>query len=210
IVGIVGDFRSRSVTEPPEPEVYLPQAQMGSDYLTVSIRTEGGSEALLPRVKSVVDALDPDLPLRRVELLESAVDRSIGPTRFYFLLLTLFAALAVALAATGLYGVVVFLVSRRTREIGIRMALGARSGEVLRMVFVEAMRPALLGVAIGLAGAYLESKAIAALLYNVEPLDATVLGGVVGLMIAVAVVAVVAPARRATRISPATTLRGEG
>ncbi len=209
IVGIMADVRSRAVMRAPEPEVYVPFAQMGSDYLTILVRTEGNPEALLASIRQEIQRIDPDIPLRRVELLSAAVDRSIGPTRFYFLLLSVFAGLAVALAAIGLYGVVSFLVSRRTREIGIRMALGARAGGVLGLVVAEALRPTLAGLVLGLGGVYVASKALSALLYEVEPLDPLVLASVSALLLAVAVVAVLAPARRAIRIQPASTLRAE-
>jgi predicted permease len=209
IVGVVGDIRSLSVTREPQPEVYVPFRQMGSEYLTFLIRSRGDAEALLPAIRREVQSFDPDLPLRRVGLLSAAVDRSMGPTRFYFLLLSLFAALAVALAAIGLYGVVSYLVSRRTREIGIRMALGARAGGILRLVTGEALRPALAGVALGLGGVYLASTALEAILYEVEPLDPTVIVSVSLLLFVVAIGAVLTPARRATRISPASTLRAE-
>jgi predicted permease len=209
IVGVIADIRSMSVMRAPEPEVYVPFAQMGADYLTLLVRARGNVESLLPAIRREIQSVDPDLPLRRIQLLTAAVDRSIGPTRFYFLLLSLFAGLAVALAAIGLYGVVSFLVSRRTREIGIRMALGARAGGVLRLVAGEALRPALAGVALGLGGTYFTSKALAALLYEVEPLDPAVLVSVSVLLLAVSVIAILAPAHRATRISPASTLRAE-
>jgi putative ABC transport system permease protein len=209
IVGVMADVRSRAVMRAPEPEVYVPFAQMGSDYLTILVRTEGNPEALLASIRQEMHAFDPDIPLRRVELLSAAVDRSIGPTRFYFLLLSIFAAVALALAAIGLYGVVSFLVSRRTREIGIRMALGARAGGVLRLVVAEALRPTLAGLGVGLVGAYLTSQALSALLYEVEPLDPLVLASVSALLLATAIVAVLAPARRATRIQPASTLRAD-
>ncbi len=209
IVGVMADIRSLSVMREPEPEVYVPFAQMGADYLTILVRARGNPESLLPEIRGEIQRIDPDLPLRRVELLAAVVDPSIGPTRFYFLLLSLFAALAVALAAIGLYGVVSFLVSRRTREIGIRMALGARAGGVLGLVVAEALRPTLAGLVLGLGGAYLTSKALSALLYEVEPLDPIVLVSVSVLLLAVALAAVLVPARRATRISPASTLRAE-
>ncbi len=209
IVGVMADVRSRAVMREPEPEIYVPFAQMGSSYLTLLVRSRGEVESLLPSIRREVEAIDPDLPLRRVELLAAAVDRSMGPTPFYFRLLALFAALAMVLAAIGLYGVVSFLVSRRTREIGIRMALGARAGGVLRLVVVEALRPALAGILLGLGGTYLTSGVLSALLYKVEPFDGRVLASVSILILAVAVAAVLAAARRATRVSPASTLRAE-
>jgi predicted permease len=209
IVGIVGDIRSRRVSEIPEPEVYAAQSQMGSSYLTVLIRTRAGTSGFLPAVRRELEALDPNIPLRRVELLTAAVRRSIGPTRFYSLLMALFATLALVLATVGLYGVVGYLVARRTKEIGIRMALGAQSKDVVGMVLRQGLRPALTGILFGLAGAYLASRALQSMLYNVEPLDRSTLIAVCGLLLITVVVAILMPARRASRIAPSSTLRME-
>ncbi len=209
IVGIVGDIRSRRVSMNPEPEVYVPQSQMASNYLTMHVRARPGAPPVLSEVRREVRALDPNVPLRGVGSLETAVRRSTGPTRFYSLLLAIFAALAVALATVGLYGVVAYLVARRTREIGIRMALGAGAVDVVRLVLSQGMRPAFVGIVVGLGGAYLASTALRSMLYNVEALDATTLVTVAGLLLAVTMVATLVPARRASRISPVTTLRME-
>jgi putative ABC transport system permease protein len=209
IVGIVGDIRSQTVSENPEPEVYAAQAQMCSDYLTVLVRTHAGMSEILPAVRRELEALDRNVPLRGVEMLATAVNRSIGPTWFYSLLMTLFAALALVLATVGLYGVVSYLVARRTREIGIRMALGAQRKDVVSMVLTQGIRPTLAGILFGLGGAYLASRALQSMLYSVEPLDAATLVAVSGILLGTAVVATLAPARRASRIAPASTLRME-
>ena len=120
-----------------------------------------------------------------------------------------FAALALVLATVGLYGVIGYLVARRTKEIGIRMALGAQKKDVVSMVLTQGIRPTLAGILFGLGGAYLASRALASMLYNVEPLDAATLVAVSGLLLGTAVVATLAPARRASRIAPASTLRME-
>jgi predicted permease len=209
IVGIVGDIRSRRVSTRPEPEVYTPQSQMGAHYLTLHIRTRSGAPPVLSEVRRVVRSLDPNVPLRGVESLETAVSRTIGPTRFYSLLLSIFAALAVVLATVGLYGVVAYLVTRRTREIGIRMAIGAGAADVVRLVLAQGMQPALVGIVVGLGGAYLASTALRSMLYNVEALDGATLVTVAALLLLVTIVATLIPARRASRISPVTTLRME-
>jgi predicted permease len=209
IIGIVGDIRSRSISENPEPEVYAAQSQMGSSYLTVLIRTRTGMAGILPAVRRQLEALDPNLPLWHVEMLSTAVSRTIGPTRFYSLLMTLFATLALVLATVGLYGVISYLVARRTKEIGIRMALGAQKKDVVSMVLTQGIRPTLAGILFGLGGAYLASRALASMLYNVAPLDAVTLVTVSGLLLGTAVVATFMPARRASRIAPASTLRME-
>jgi predicted permease len=209
IVGIVGDIRSRRISENPEPEVYAAQSQMGSNYLTVLIRTSPRTPGILPAVRHEVEALDPNLPLRDVELLATAVNRSIGPERFYSLLMALFAALALVLATVGLYGVVGYLVTRRTKEIGIRMALGAQRKDVVGMVLGQGLRPAFAGILLGLGGAYLASQVLRSMLYNVAPLDAATIIAVSGLLLGTAIVATLMPARRASRIAPSSTLRME-
>jgi predicted permease len=209
IVGIVGDMRSRRISENPEPEVYAAQSQIGSSYLTVLIRTRAGMSEILPAIRRELEALDSNLPLRYVEMLATAVTRSIGPTRFYSLLMTLFAALALVLATVGLYGVVGYLVARRTQEIGIRMALGAQRKDVVSMVLTQGIRPTLAGILFGLGGAYLASRALHSMLYNVEPLDTATLVAVSGLLLGTAFVSTLMPARRASRIAPASTLRME-
>jgi ABC-type antimicrobial peptide transport system permease subunit len=182
---------------------------MGSSYLTLLIRTRATTTGILPAVRSELETLDPNLPLWHVEMLSTAVSRTIGPTRFYSLLMTLFAALALVLATVGLYGVIGYLVARRTKEIGIRMALGAQKKDVVSMVLTQGIRPTLAGILFGLGGAYLASRALASMLYNVEPLDAATLVAVSGLLLGTAVVATFMPARRASRIAPASTLRME-
>jgi predicted permease len=209
IVGVVGDSRARGVSENPEPEIFAPQAQMGARYLTVLIKTAAGITDILPVVRKEVEALDPNLPLRGVEWLATAVDRSIGPMRFYSLLVTLFAALALVLATVGLYGVTGYIVSRRTKEIGIRMALGAQRKTVAGMVLGQGLRPALAGIAIGLGGATFASRALQSMLFNVAPLDTATLLVVSALLLGTAIVATLVPARRASRIAPSTTLRME-
>ncbi len=207
IVGIVGDIRSRRISETPEPEVYAAQSQMGSNYLTVLIRTRAGMPGILPAVRREVNSLDPSVPLRNVEMLSTAVSRTIGPTRFYSLLVSLFATLALVLATVGLYGVVGYLVARRTKEIGVRMALGAQTKDVIGMVLFQGLRPVLGGILLGLIGAVLVSRALQSMLYNVAPLDAATLLTVSGLLLGTAIVATFMPAQRASRIAPTSTLR---
>ena len=180
---------------------------MGSNYLTVLIRTRAGMPGILPAVRREVNSLDPSVPLRNVEMLSTAVSRTIGPTRFYSLLVSLFATLALVLATVGLYGVVGYLVARRTKEIGVRMALGAQTKDVIGMVLFQGLRPVLGGILLGLIGAVLVSRALQSMLYNVAPLDAATLLTVSGLLLGTAIVATFMPAQRASRIAPTSTLR---
>lgn len=209
IIGVVGDVRSQGLKEEPAPEIYVPHAQMGSRIMSVLVRTNGGGDSLLPAIRRELRALDPNVPLRNIEMMEEAVDRQLGADRFYLLLLAVFAGVAVVLAAVGLYGVVAYLVSRRTREIGIRMALGAERGDIGRMVLSQGIRVALVGVALGLVGAYSSSRLLRSLLYEVEPNDAVTFVGATGLLLAVVVLAILLPARRASSVDPVESLKSE-
>jgi len=209
IVGVVGDIRSEDLATEPEPEIYVPHAQMGSRIMSVLVRMSPGAQSLLPAIRRELQALDPNVPLRDVEMLEETVDRHLGPARFYLLLLTIFAGMAVTLAGIGLYGVIAYLVSRRTREIGIRMALGAKSGDIGRMVLSQGIRPALLGVVLGVIGAYLGSRVLQSLLYEVQPGDPLAFVGATLVLLAVVVLAILLPARRASSVDPVEALRSE-
>jgi putative ABC transport system permease protein len=182
---------------------------MSSRIMSVLVRKNAGGDNLLPAIRREVRALDPGVPLRNIEMLEQAVDRQLGPDRFYLLLLAVFAGVAVVLAAVGLYGVTAYLVSRRTREIGIRMALGAKRGDIGRMVLSQGISVALVGVALGLVGAYSSSRVLRSLLYEVEPGDPVAFVGATGLLLAVVVVAILSPARRASRVDPVEALKSE-
>jgi len=207
VVGVVGDVRSVRLISEPIPEVYVPHAQMGGGYLEVVVRTAPGIINVLPAIRKEVSAIDPNVPLRGIRTMETTIDRAVGPTRFYVLLLVVFACVAVALAAIGLYGVVAYLVSRRTREIGIRMALGAKRGDVFRLVLAQGLRPVVIGVLLGVGGAYAGSRLLQSLLYNVEPTDPTTFVGVTALLLVVIVLAILVPAGRASRIPPMSALR---
>jgi putative ABC transport system permease protein len=209
IVGVVGDLRSRSLTAEPEPTLYLPQGQVGSTYLAVLVRTEPGLAGIEPMVRAEVRRADPGLALRGVETLESAVGRSLAPARFYTCLLAAFALVALALAAVGLYGVVAYLVSRRHHEIAVRMALGADGPRVVGLVLGQGLRPAAVGVALGLAGAALASRLLASLLYGVEPTDPATFAAVTALVAAVLLLALALPAARASRIRPMAALKDD-
>ena len=140
-------------------------------------------------------------------MLEETVDRQFGPARFYMLLLSIFAAVAVALAGIGLYGVIAYLVSQRTREIGIRIALGAKGADVIRMVLSQGIKPAAIGIGFGVAGAYWSSRVLQSLLYNVETSDMATFAGVTVMLSVVVLLAIVMPARKASHIPPVDALR---
>ncbi len=209
IVGVVGDVRSRTVRGRPRPEIYVPVSQTAPNFLTLVVRAASSRTDLLATIRGMIREMDPNLALRRVETLTTAVERSFGPTRFYLSLLVAFAGLAAVLAGIGLYGVIGYLVSRRTREIGVRIALGARRNDVVRMVLAQGLRPALLGIGLGLAGTLAGAKILGSLLYNVTPLDVTALITATGILLGVVVLAILVPAGRASRISPVVALRSE-
>jgi ABC-type antimicrobial peptide transport system permease subunit len=188
--------------------MYVVQAQVASDYMTVMVRTAPGASPL-PAIRDLVREMDPNIPLRYVEEMPTVVARELGPARFNLLLLGVFAGLAVVLAAVGLYGVVAYLVSQRTREIAIRMALGAKGDEVTRMVLGQGVRPALVGIVIGLGGALAGSRVLASLLYGVEPTDPISFAGATLLLLGIAALAVLVPATRASRVAPMSALKQE-
>jgi len=207
IVGVVGDARSFSATEPDDATAYVPNAQFGVEVLYVTMRLSPGSSSALPAARDILAEMDPTLAPTSTERIEDVIAEELAPTRFYLTLIGSFSLLALLLAAVGLYGVVAYAVSRRTREIGIRMALGARRDAVVGMVVREGLGPAVLGVVLGLAASLLGGRALSSLLYGVEPHDPVTLASVTGLLVAVVVVATVVPARRASHVPPTQALR---
>jgi len=209
IVGIVADVKDRSLAAEKQPEIYVPYAQVPTETMDIVLRTSVAPRALLPAVEKVVHDIDPELPVARVATLDEMVARSISEPRFYMVLLGAFAAMAVFLAALGIFGVLSYSVVQRSREIGIRVALGAHPRDVLRMVLGHAATLALVGVLAGLAGALALSRAIGSLLFELSPTDPLTLGSMAVLLASVALVASYLPARRATRVDPLIALRSE-
>lgn len=206
IIGVVEDIRALSLTEVPQPEVIVPYAQAGSGFATV-VMSARDLPAALAAARREVRALDPNLPLIRPGTLAGNIGEQTASTRFYMMLLGLFAVLALVLAAVGIYGVVAFQVAGRSREIGVRMALGARVQEVVRLVVWQGLRPALAGLALGLAVAAAAGRVIAGLLYDVRTHDLLTYAGVTVLLVAIVIAACLVPAGRASRIPPASALR---
>ena len=207
IVGVVGDIRSRDVRDAPVPEIYVTQAQAGTDFMRVLVRLAPGSPDVVPAIRRELAVVDANIPLRSVQTLEATVQRAVGPERFYLLLLAIFAGVAMLLAAVGLYGVVAYLVSRRTREIGIRMALGAEGVDVVSLILKQGLRPAALGIVVGLMGAVGASRVLGSLLYNVRAQDPLTFAAVTILLFVVVVLAILIPARRASLIAPVVALK---
>jgi predicted permease len=209
IVGVTVDFHSR-ITREPGPEMYVPYAQAGASFPHMALKTSGvASGALLAGARSELAALDPELPIAQAGTLEEMTAAQMAAPRFYLLLLGLFAVMAVVLAAVGIYGVVAYLVVQRTREIGMRMALGARVDEVVRMVVWQGIGPSLVGVVLGLVGALALGRLLSGILFEVAPTDPATYVLAPLLLLTVVIAATALPARRATRIPPADALRAE-
>jgi len=208
IVGVVGGVRHYGLDNEATPAMYVPFAQAPNPIVNVVARAEGSGTAAAGGLRSAVHGLDATLPVD-VVAMSDLVARSAAQPRLRALLVGGFAAVAILLAAIGVYGVAAGAVAERRREIGIRMALGARAPEVVALVTRESARLAVAGLVIGVAGALSLSRVVAGLLFGVRPLDAATLAGVVGVMLAATLIATAVPARRAARVDPATALRDE-
>ena len=191
-------------------DLYFPAYQSGFGSMgTFFIRTERDPLQVLDAARREIKALDPTLPIYDVKTMEERAGAALARPRFATTLLGAFATMALVLAAIGLYGVMAFSVAQRTREIGLRMALGADAPRVLRGVLAQGLTLAGVGVAVGLAGAIALQRVVAGMLYGVQPTDPATLAGVSLLMGAAAVAAAAIPARRATRVDPMTALRSD-
>ncbi|HEX2099798.1 MAG TPA: ADOP family duplicated permease, partial [Candidatus Synoicihabitans sp.] len=210
IIGIAGDMRTRGLTEPFRPMVYRLQsdAEASRDSHLV-VRAEMASSEVVARVRDALRELDPTLPLARVQTLEELVRASVSERRLTLVLLALFAAAALVLAAIGIYGVIAYAVTQGTREFGIRLALGASPRDVLTLILRQGLTLVMVGVALGLAGALSLGRLLAALLYEVKPTDAVTLTGVSAVLLLTALLAAWLPARRAARVDPMVALRAE-
>ena len=210
IVGVVGDVRRNGLDVDVEPEMYVPHIQKPERRLNVVIRTDHeDASQLAPLARAEVKAFDPNQVVWRVQTLQQLFGASVASRRFNMVLLGIFASVALVLAAVGLYGVMSYSVSRRTQEIGIRMALGAKRFDVLRLVVRQGMTMTLIGLVLGLAGAFSLSRVMIGLLHGVSPTDPLTFAGVSIVLLAVALLACLIPARRATRVDPIVALRAE-
>ena len=208
IVGVVHDVRSR-LKDSPGMQVYLPLEQEGSRFMTLAVRAGLAPSALVDAVQRAVAQQDPDVALHRVRTMTDVVAGSIAPDRRRTLLLGVFGALAVTLASIGIYGLMAYTVTRRAREIGVRIALGAARLDVLRLVMTSGLRQALTGVGLGVAGAWAATRVLAHLLYTVSPHDLSVFALGPLALVGVAALGCYLPARRATQVDPMVALRYE-
>jgi predicted permease len=209
IVGVVGDVRSVSLARENEIEMYRPASQRAINFAQLTVRTAGEPLAALNVVRAAIHALDPELPLNQPTTLAALTDASLGQQKLLMALLATFALLAVSLATVGIYSVVAYLVGQRTAEIGIRIALGANTGDVLRLVSWQGLRPVVAGLAAGLAGVGALGRLFASQLYGISPLDPATLAAATLALGLVAIIASLGPARRATKVDPIVALRAE-
>lgn len=211
IVGIVKDTRQSDWTSPIDDEIYIPYAQLsaanGPDYLTFVVRTQSDPKLIAGAVQQRIWAINRDLPVSRVSDMEQVIADHLWRSRLSTMLLGLFAAIAIVLAALGIYGVTAYSVRQRRNEIGIRMALGAKQSQVLGQAMLEGMRPVCAGALVGLILSAIATRWMASLLYGVRPTDPATFGAVIVLLLAVAAVANYFPARRAAGVDPLVALR---
>jgi putative ABC transport system permease protein len=210
VIGIVGDVHHLGLDEEDVPMFYTPHTQQPSYHtMTLVVRTSADVPGLVSAVRGELKQMDAGVPLYQARTIEQVLSRVTAQPRLRASLVALFAGLAFLLAALGVYGVVSYVVSQRTHEIGVRMSLGAGTREVVGLLLGDGMRPVLLGVAAGLAGAWMASRALTTLLYDVSPGDPISYAAAAAGLTAAALIATLIPARRALQVDPASSLRSE-
>jgi putative ABC transport system permease protein len=209
VVGVVGNVKHERLDREPKPEVYFPYQQQPRNFMSVVVRTSTEPAGMAAAMRSQVLAVDPDQPVFDIKTMDERLSKTVAQSRFIMLLLAIFSALALSLSAVGVYGVMAYTVTQRTHEIGIRMALGAQTGDVLRLVLGQGMKWTLIGVGVGVAAALLLTRVMRSLLYGVTATDPLTFIAVAALLSAVALLACFIPARRALKVDPMVALRYE-
>jgi putative ABC transport system permease protein len=209
VAGMIANARTESLAEASVPQIYLDLYQTGGKHLAILLRGHLESASIPGEVRKQVQSVDPTLPVFGAQTLHETVSASVSERRFSMEIVALFAVTALLLAGLGIYGVISYLVSERTHEIGIRLALGAEKTSILRMVVRQGIGLAIAGTAVGLVGAVIVSRLMAGLLYGVRPTDPLTFAGVAAVLIAVALLACYLPARRVLRVDPLVALRHE-
>jgi len=209
VVGVVGHTSHEGLDAQRRVQMYFPLEQVAVNSMSFIIRTPGDPNSLLPTVKAAVRAIDPDLPFSQVSTMEALVEQSTGPRRFSMLLLGLFSLLAVGLASIGLYGVMSYNVTQRSRELGVRLALGAATRDLLGLVLRQGMRLVMIGVGVGLIAALAATRLLRSMLFNVSSTDPVTFIVIALVLLGVSLLAIWIPARRATKVDPIIALRAE-
>jgi putative ABC transport system permease protein len=210
IVGVVPDVKYSGLDTPAEPTIYVPYKQaLWWRAMYMIMRTTGDPLSHVPAVRAAVTSVDPEIPLQEVRTMERLIGESVAEPRYRALLLSAFGVLALILASAGIYGVMSYTVSQRRRETGVRLALGATSGDVMRLVIRDGMRLAGIGVIVGIALAWMSTRVLTSMLFDVSPLDPLTFGSMALFLTTVGFVACMIPARRASRTDPMTAIRAE-
>jgi predicted permease len=209
VVGVVGDVRADALDRDAPATLYHPLGQDVRRAMTIVVRTTRDPLEAVASVRAAVSKLDPNLPVAAIRTMRDVVSASLAERRFQMSLITVLALLALTLAVVGIYGVTSYTVARRTREIGLRLALGARRGDVLRSVLVDGLRPVAVGLVLGGAAGVMAARSLRTVLFGIGPLDPAALGGVAAVLLLTAMLACYLPARRAASLEPLTALRAE-
>lgn len=209
VIGVVGSIKQTTLDAEARPAMYMPHLQAPTPGLTLLVRTRSEPLAMAAAVRQEVRAIDKDVPVTQVQTMEKVLGASVAQPRFSMLVVSLFAALALILSAVGIYGVVAYAVSQRAHEIGVRMALGAGANQVLKLVLKDGMALALVGIAIGLLGAFAFTRLMASLLFGIGAKDPATYVSIAVFLALVAFIACYIPARRATKVDPLVALRNE-
>jgi putative ABC transport system permease protein len=209
VIGIVGNVKHEQLKDDFQAEIYVPAWHLPAPNMMLIVRGKAPAETLINGIRRAVQTIDPEQPIRRAQLLETAIAKTLAPQRLVAVLLSLFACLALTLAVVGIYGVMSYSVAQRTQEIGVRMALGAQSRDVLRLILRQGMTLALAGVGVGLLVSAALTPLMKGLLYGVGPNDPLTFVGIAALLTTVTLLAALVPARRATKVDPMVALRCE-
>jgi putative ABC transport system permease protein len=208
IVGIVSDIHEYGLDAPPRPTVYVDLFQRPLPAITLTMLSDANTQLVTTAARGILQELNPEIPAN-FRTFQQVYSASLGSRRFNLILIAFFGIVALVLATAGVFGVMAYSVSRRTREIGVRVALGARSRDVLKMILSQGLRTIFIGLLIGLAGSLALTRTMASLLFEVTATDPLTFAAVIALLIAAALLACYIPARRATKVDPMVALRYE-
>jgi len=209
IVGVINDIHQADLSKDPPPAVYAGWGTLPLNDMAFLVRSDARLQPLASAIRQYVRSVDPEMPIYDLRTMDDAVVESVAQPRFYMLLLTAFAGIALLLAALGIYGVISYTVSQRTRELGIRIALGATQDRVVRLVLGQGVGLTVSGIVIGLVGAFWLVHVLATLLYGVNATDSLTFASVAAVLLGVAAIASYVPARRAARVDPVIAMRAE-